>query len=82
MNTYKKGLENVPLRQFDNDPYPIMIIIRDLNIDPEIGDDVVQQLELDYSKFDDRKHLGRLTHWAIRNKHSIETLALKDANGE
>lgn len=82
MPEYKRGLESIPLQKFDNAPYPIMVFVRNLEIDPEMGDDIVQQFTLDYSKFEDRKHIGRLTHWAIRNKHSVETLALKDANGE
>lgn len=75
MSTYRKGLENLPLQHFDKDPYPIKVFVIDL----KNNDDVVATYDLDYSNFEHRKHIGRLTHWAIRNNHSIETMSAKDA---
>lgn len=73
---YKKGIENVPLREV-NKECPIIAIVVDL----ETGD-TVQTLELDYAKIDDRKHLGRISFWAIQNGHSVETMSRRDAEKE
>lgn len=78
MPPYRKNVENIPLREFNKAPMPIMVFVIDLKND----DNIVQQVQLDYSNFEDRKHLGRLTHWAVSNGHSIETMALKDAEGQ
>jgi len=77
MPEYKKGVENLPLRQI-NTSMPIMVYVIDLKNE----DEIVQQVQLDYANFDDRKHLGRLTFWAVTHEHSIETMSLKDAMGE
>ena len=69
---YRQGVENLPLRQI-NTHCPIIVIITDLTTD-----EVVSTIELDYAKFDDRKHMGRLTYWCVSNKHSMETLAKSD----
>ncbi len=79
MTEYRKGVENIPLRQVNNS-CPIYIIVRNLQA-PE-DDDVVQEFKLDLSNPDDRKHLGRITFWAVSNHHSVETLALADAEGQ
>lgn len=73
---YRKGIENVPLREV-NKECPIIAIILDLETN-----EVVQTLELDYAKVEDRKHLGRISFWAIQNSHSVETMSRKDAEKE
>lgn len=77
MVEYKKGVENIPLREI-NKTSPILVIIYDLHN----KDNVVQEVRLDYGNVDDRKHLGRLTFWAISNHCSVETIALVDAEAE
>lgn len=77
MSEYKKGVENLPLRQV-NTSMPIMVYVINLKND----DEIVQEVQLDYASFEDRKHLGRITFWAVSNGHSIETMSLKDAMGE
>ena len=71
---YRAGVENLPLRQI-NTHCPIIVIVTDLS-----NDEIVSTIELDYAKFDDRKHLGRLSFWAISNKHSVETMAKSDVD--
>lgn len=78
MVEYKKGIENLPLRHYDKEPFPIVVFVIDLKND----DDVIATYELDYSSFEDRKHLGRITHTAVRNGYSVETMSRKDAYGE
>jgi hypothetical protein len=76
---YRKGAENIPLRQINNH-CPIYVLIRNLRaVDEE--DDVVQEFRMDLSNPEDRKHLGRLTYWCTNNHHSIETMSLADAEG-
>lgn len=77
MAEYKNGAENVPIRDF-NTSTPIKIFVIDLRND----DNVVKEVELDYGKSEDRKYLGKLTFWAIQNGHSIETMSVKNANGD
>lgn len=77
MAEYRKGAENVPLQEF-NKSTPIMVFVIDLKNE----DNVVEQKQLDYGNIEDRKYLGRLTYWAISNGHSIETMAVKDAEGQ
>lgn len=71
--SYKKGLENLPLRNI-NTRCPIYVTIIDLS-----NDEIVQEFRMDYANHEDRKHLGRLTFWAVQNHHSVETMALADA---
>ena len=86
MAKYKSGAENRLLldriaegkQQYNNDPCPILVIVYDLNN----NDEPVKEERLDYGKFEDRKTLGRLTFWAIKNHHSIETIAIADAEAE
>ncbi len=76
MSKYKNGVENLPLRQI-NTHCPIIVIVTDLTTD-----EIVQTIELDYAKVDDRKHLGRLSFWCISNSHSVETMSKADAEKE
>ena len=73
-NKYKKGLENIPLRNI-NTKCPILVMVIDL-LD---NDRIVAEYRLDYANYEDRKHMGRLTFWAVTNHHSIETMAIADA---
>ena len=71
---YKKGIENLPLREI-NKKCPILVIIVDLKTD-----EVVEEFRLDYASYEDRKHMGRLTFWAVSHHHSIETMSMVDAD--
>ena len=71
---YKKGIENLPLRQI-NTSCPILVLV--VNLETE---EVVQEFKMDYASIEDRKHLGRITFWCVQNKHSVETMALKDVD--
>ena len=78
MPPYRKNVENIPLREFNKAPMPIMVFVIDLKND----DNIVQQVQLDYSNFEDRKALGALSYWAYSNHCSIETIAIVDAEAE
>lgn len=77
MVEYRKGAENVPLREI-NKQMPIMVFVINLQKD----DEVVEQKLLNYGDVEDRKYLGRLTFWAVTNNHSIETMSVENANGK
>lgn len=74
MPEYRNGVENVPLREI-NKTLPIMVMIYDLKTD-----NLVKEEKLDYGNFEDRKHLGRLTFWALSNHCTVETIAMIDAD--
>jgi hypothetical protein len=73
---YRQGVENLPLREI-NKACPIIVIVTDLE-----RDEIVQTIEMDYAKIEDRKHLGRLSFWCISNHHSVETMSRSDAEKE
>lgn len=77
MGDYKQGAENVPIRDF-NTSTPIKVFVIDLQNE----DNIVKEVTLDYGKSEDRKYLGKLTFWALQNHHSIETMSVKNANGD
>ena len=77
MAEYRKGIENVPLKEV-NKSLPILVIIYDLRNE----DKVVEEKRLDYGNYEDRKYLGRLSFWALSNHCSIETIAIVDAEAE
>lgn len=79
MSKFRKGVENLPLKEI-NKSMPIMVFVRDLR-KPADEDDVVGEYKLDYANYEDRKHLGRITFWAVTNHHLVETLAVVDAEG-
>jgi hypothetical protein len=79
MSNYKRGVENVPLKNGVNE-CPIYVIVRNLKA-AENEDDVVQEFYMNLSNPDDRKHLGRVTYWAVTNGHSVETMNKNDAEG-
>lgn len=78
MTKYNSGDENIPLRQYDKEKRPIVVFLIDLSIDENEGEPIVKQFKLDYSDFYDRKHLGRITFWAVTNNHAVEVYAEKD----
>lgn len=77
MIKYKPGAENIPLRQV-NTSMPALIIVYDLHND----DAVVLEHRIDFASYEDRKWMGRITFWALTNHHSIETIAIIDAEAE
>lgn len=72
---YRDGIERIPQHISYNEPRPILVMVIDL----QNNDEVVVEKRLDYSKLEDRKYLGQLTFWAITNHHSVETMAVSDA---
>ena len=77
MIEYKRGIENVPLKEV-NKNLPILVIIYDLRN----NDNVVTEVRLNYGDYEERKYLGRLSFWALTNHCSIETIAITDAEAE
>lgn len=74
MAKYNNGIENLPLRRV-NTSMPILVIVYDLLN----NDEVILEKEIDFANFEDRKWVGRLSFWCYTNHHSIETIALADA---
>lgn len=74
---YKKGVENVPLRQVNNS-CPALVIVYDLRN----NNNPIVQNRVDFSNPEDRKWIGRITFWALSNHHSVETMAMVDAEAE
>lgn len=77
MAEYRRGAENVPLREI-NRSTPILVVVYDLRND----DTVVQEIRMDYGNVEDRKHLGRISFWAFQNHCSVETMTIADAEPE
>ena len=77
MNKYRRGAENVPLREI-NKNMPVLVIVYDLRN----NDNVVEEKRIDYGDAEDRKWLGRITFWAVTNHCSVETIAIVDAEAE
>ena len=71
MVEYKEGVENAPPKH----NLPILAIVYSLRE----NDKVVVEKRFNYSNFEDRKALGKLSFWAYSNHCSIETVALVDA---
>lgn len=80
MTKFRKGVENLPLPSI-NKKMLIKVYVRDLR-KPADEDDVVGEYDFDYANVEHRKHLGRITFWAVTNHHLVETLAVSDAEGE
>lgn len=74
MVEYKDGVENAPIQH----NLPILAIVYDLRN----KDAVVVEKRFNYSNFEDRKLLGKLSYWAYSNHCSIETIAVIDAEAE
>lgn len=77
VSPYRKGAENVPLKEINND-MPVLVIIYDL----KNNDAVVEEKWINYGDFNDRKWLGRMSFWAFQNHCSVETIAKVDAEAE
>lgn len=77
MVEYRKGAENIPLRQVNNSS-PALVIVYDLHN----GDAPIVENRIDFSNPDDRKWIGRITHWALTHHCSVETIAIADAEAE
>jgi len=59
---------------------PIKVFVVDLLADNGEGA-IVFELDLDLGNKEHRTYLGKITAWAMNNKHSIETMSKKDAEG-
>lgn len=77
MNTYRKGSENVPLKNINKD-MPILVIVYDL----KNNDRVVEEKRINYGDAEERRWLGRISFWAYENHCSVETIAIRDAEAE
>lgn len=71
MVEYKEGSENAPIQH----NLPILAIVYSLRE----NDKVVVEKRFNYSNYEDRKALGKLSFWAYNNHCSIETVAIVDA---
>lgn len=74
MAEYRRGAENIPLREI-NKEMPVLVVVYDLAND----DAVVVEKEINYGDAEDRKWLGRITFYAVTNHCSVETMAITDA---
>lgn len=74
MVEYKEGAESAPIKH----KLPVLVIVYSLQED----DKVVIQRMINYSDFDDRKWLGKISYWAYSNHCSVETMAISDAEAE
>lgn len=74
MVEYRKGAENVPLREI-NKQMPALVLIYDL----KNNDALIEEKRINYGDVEDRKWLGRMTFWALTNHCTVETIALADA---
>lgn len=73
---YKEGMEHIPFNGLVRD-LPVLVLIYDL-----ATDDLVKEIRLNYGDMNDRKYLGRLSFWALTNHHTVETIAVVDAEAE
>jgi hypothetical protein len=73
MVEYKDGAENAPVQR----NLPILVLVYSLREDEK----VVIEKTINYSSYDDRKWLGRISYWAYSNHCSVETMAMTDAEG-
>lgn len=74
--SYKKGIEQIPIHEIVT-TFPIIVFIIRLE-----DDDVIDQIEIDYSKLEDKRRLGKLTYWALNNGHYLELMNKKDIDKE
>lgn len=74
-NQYSPGEERLPPRKINKGPLPILVIVYNLLNQ----DEVAIEKKIDYSNAEDRKWLGAITFWAVTNHHSVETMAVADA---
>ena len=50
-------------------------------IDLKNDDAIIDMRKIDYGNFEHKKWLGKVSHWAWSQGYSVETMALKDAEG-
>lgn len=74
MVEYKEGVEF----HITRDKLPVLVLVYSLRED----DKVVIEKTINYSDFEDRKWLGKISFWAYKNHCSVETMAITDAKGE
>lgn len=73
---YRDGIENFPLPRIITD-LPMIVTLVDL-----ATDEVAGTMEMNLANVNDRKHLGRITAWALTHGHSVETMSRADAEKE
>jgi hypothetical protein len=76
MTEYRRGAENIPLKSINKD-LPILVMVYDLATDK-----LVDEVRMNYGDAEDRKHLGRITFYALTHHCSVETIAIIDAEAE
>ncbi len=74
MVEYKEGAENVPAQHV----LPVWVYVYSLRE----ADKVVIEKKINYSNYEDRKWLGKISFWAYSNHCSVETMAVVDAEAE
>jgi hypothetical protein len=74
MVEYREGVESLPIRN----KLPIIVIVYSLLE----NDKVVIERTINYSDYEDRKWLGKISFWAYSNHCSVETMAMTDAEAE
>lgn len=61
-----------PKRQHFENYYLIKVVVYDPKTDKDIEERVI-----DYGYYEDRKFLGRITHWAMENDYNIDMEKIK-----
>lgn len=74
MVEYKDGAELVAPKQ----NLPIWVFVYSLREEDKV---VIEKL-INYSNYEDRKWLGKISFWAYSNHCSVETMAVIDAEGK
>jgi hypothetical protein len=67
-----KGPEDIPLKGYVK-VHPLVIIIKDIKSSRRIREE-----RINYSEPEQRRWLGRITHWATTNGYSVETMSEAD----
>lgn len=67
-----KGPWDVPVREFEQ----LMISVTVFN-----GDDIIKEESIDYSNYEHRKFLGRISYWAYTNGYVVETSKSEKGRG-
>lgn len=61
--------------------YITTLVVKVFVIDLMDDNNVVHEIDLDLGNKDHRAYLGKITAWAVQNKHSVETMSRNDAEG-
>lgn len=61
--------------------YITTLVVKAFVIDLMDDNNVVHEIDLDLGNKDHRAYLGKITAWAVQNKHSVETMSRNDALG-